>query len=185
MASKIRQLQTDITTVIGPSGATGPAGPSGVAGPSGSQGPVGPSGAQGPTGPSGAIGPSGSSGSSTSSNYSSAILTGLGQNFSGWYTLSLTNLGNNHPVNGITGVIISPSTTSTIVDATLNINGFNYYLDNYINISGATLPGIYGTTLASGGFSLDLTGPKIKWNYTNYAGFTLNNTDNIVLRYQV
>lgn len=124
----------------------------------------------------------------SASNYSVAMLTGLGQNFSGWYELSLANLGNNHPVNGVTGVPVFPS--GGPVDHTLNVNGFIYNLDSWYDASNAVQPGIYGNTTASGGFSISFSGGLtesvlIKWNYTNYAGFSLNDTDNIVFRYQV
>ena len=190
MASKIRQLQTDITA----SGQVSLSDVSGVANTLDAllSGTLvtqinNTSGTLNTTinNVSGALAAQIGTGGTGGSNYSVALLTGLGQNFSGWYTLSIANLGNNHPVNGVTGVVISPN-VSGIVDATLSVNGLIYNLDNYVNASGTTLPGVYGSINASGGFSLDITGPKIKWNYNSstFSGFELTNTDNIILRYQ-
>ena len=51
-----------LSTMIGPTGPTGPAGEIGATGPAGEIGPTGPTGEIGPTGPTGEIGPTGPAG---------------------------------------------------------------------------------------------------------------------------
>ncbi|MTI57027.1 DNRLRE domain-containing protein [Geosporobacter ferrireducens] len=58
-------LIIEFESIVGPTGATGPAGPTGAtgpAGPTGATGPTGPTGATGPAGPTGATGPAGPTG---------------------------------------------------------------------------------------------------------------------------
>lgn len=117
-------------------------------------------------------------------------LTGLGDDFNSTArTLDAAFMVNN-PVEGVNGIDVVPlESRTTLVDSKLNINGVNYFLDEWVDNNGVTQDGVTqaGT---SGGYRLSydtgVNAVSIEWLYNDAAGgFDLESGDLITFNYYV
>lgn len=118
-----------------------------------------------------------------------AGLTGLGDDINGVsYALSAANMVANS-VNGVLGLDVYPTeSATTLIDATLVVNGVTYWLDDWTDHTGVVGAGKAGTTGGVAGFSINFnTGAmyiELKWNFTlANGGFDLVAGDDVTLTY--
>lgn len=116
-------------------------------------------------------------------NITSSTLNNTAILISGYYMNNDWFLLSGVVVNGIPNSLVLPE-SGYITNTRLNVNGFIYSLDSYID----TASGVHNITNISGGYSVDYSRDfntiYLKWNYIpDQGGFWLHDTDDIMFEY--